>query len=105
AYTVEQYRRSSLAALAKARSYPSLADLATLKGWQDASAKHGKTPVSLTILLASLYIADKHGPAAFAVWFKAVKETGRAETAFEKTFGIPIAQFSDEFSAYLNSVR
>lgn len=103
AYSKDQYRRTWLAELKKAGSYPPLADLATADGWRTATEKYKTGTPSRVMQLACLYLADKHGPAAFSAWFKAARETGSAETAFRQVYGLDVAWFNDEFASYLRN--
>ncbi len=103
AYTKEQYRSAWLTALGKLPAYPALAELSSAAGVEQARAGYSPAAVSGVVRLATLYLLDKHGPAALNAWFKAVKDTGSAEVAFQRAFGTTVAQFYDEFSAYLSA--
>lgn len=102
ASTKDQYGKIWLASLTKAGAHPSLAELASPEGVNAAIIKYGADlPVRNLYRLAALYLLDKHGPAVFGDWFRTVRDTGSAETAFEKVFGQSPAQFYDEFAGYL----
>lgn len=103
AYTKEQYRSAWLTALGKLPAYPALAELSSAAGVEQARAGYSPAAVSGVVRLATLYLLDKHGPAAFNAWFKAVKDTGSAEVAFQRAFGTTVAQFYDEFASYLSA--
>ncbi|MDR7865815.1 MAG: hypothetical protein RIN56_03300 [Sporomusaceae bacterium] len=101
ANTKAAYRQAWLNVLAKAAVIPGLDELTTAAGWEQAKKTRGAPQVQAVVLLAGLYLLDKHGPAAFNEWFKAVAATGSADAAFQKTFGVTVAEFSEEFSNHL----
>ncbi len=101
AHTKAAYRQAWLNVLAKSAAIPALDELTTAAGWEQAKKTRGAPQVQGVILLAGLYLLDKHGPAAFNDWFKAVAATGSADAAFTKTFGVTVAEFGEEFSNYL----
>jgi hypothetical protein len=103
AYGKEQYRSSWLTALGKLPAHPALAELSSAAGVEQARARYGSAAVSSVVRLASLYLFDKHGPAAFNAWFRATKDTGSAETAFRQAFGLTVNEFYADFAAYLST--
>lgn len=102
ASTMAQYRNRWLATVRKAGAFPEVSELSTLQSWNQGKAKYGATVLNRVASLAGLYLVDKHGVGSIINWCKAVKESGNAETAFQQVFGITTAQFSAEFSDYLN---
>lgn len=101
AYTMDQYRNAWITTLGREAVLPGLAELSTAPSWKQAKAKYGTEAVNRTAALAGWYLLEKHSPAAFNKWCKAVKETGSAEIAFQQVYGMTTAQFYEEFSSYL----
>ncbi len=99
---VAQYRYAWQTSVRRARANPELSELITPQLWDEACVKYGSTLVNHTAALAGLYLVGKYGVGSISTWCKVVKETGSAETAFQNVFGVTTAQFSQEFSEYLN---
>jgi len=109
AYTVESaglanlsmYKKTWFRLLAKAESRPSLLELETAEGWENAVKSYGEGTVDEVAELAACYLVDTYGLASIHNWTQQVQSTGDAEKSFSEVYNMTPAEFDVVFEAYL----
>jgi len=109
AYTVESaglanlnmYKKTWFRLLAKADARPSLLELETAEGWENAVKSYGEGTVDEVAELAVCYLVDMYGLASIHNWTQQVQSTGDAEKAFAEVYSMTPTEFDVVFEAYL----
>jgi hypothetical protein len=99
--TLKKWKETWLEKIRSVPAFPDFNQLQTAEECRKAAQKIGRLNLSAYTALAALYLSEKNGMGSLAEWYRRDKEFKNPNKAFEKVFGLSLAEFEREFPTYL----